>query len=48
MSPKDVEVKLKTLATKNDIAALADFVSSLEDEKVILIFYVIICVISYL
>lgn len=33
---KDIEVKLKALGTKNDIAALEDFVSSLEDEKVIL------------
>jgi hypothetical protein len=44
MSPKDVEVKLKTLGAKNNIAALTDFVSSLEDEKVILVFSVIICV----
>jgi hypothetical protein len=36
MSPKDVEIKLKTLGMKNDIAALEAFVSSLEDERVIL------------
>jgi hypothetical protein len=47
MSQKDVEVKLKTLGIKNDIVALAAFVSSLEDEKVILIFSVMISVISY-
>jgi hypothetical protein len=38
MSIKDIEVKLKALGTKNDIAALEVFVSSLEDEKVILTF----------
>jgi hypothetical protein len=39
MSLKDVEVKLKTLGMKNDTAALEAFVSSLEDEKVILIIF---------
>jgi hypothetical protein len=46
MSPKDLEVKLKTLGMKNDIAALQAFVSSLEEEKVILMFSVISCVVS--
>jgi hypothetical protein len=39
MSLNDVEVKLKTLGMKNDTAALEAFVSSLEDEKVILIIF---------
>jgi hypothetical protein len=47
MSLKDVEVKLKTLGMKNDVAALEAFVSSLEDEKVILIFSVMTCSIHY-
>jgi hypothetical protein len=48
MSLKHVEVKLKTLGMKNDIAALEDFVSNLEDEKVIQIFSIMTCVIHYL
>jgi hypothetical protein len=38
MSMKNLEVKLKALGAKNDVAALEVFVSSLEDEKVILTF----------
>ncbi|PNF15306.1 hypothetical protein B7P43_G01000 [Cryptotermes secundus] len=34
MSLKDIEVKLKTLGVKNDVASLEAFVSSLEDEKI--------------
>jgi hypothetical protein len=48
MSLKDLEVKLKKLGMKNDIAALEAFVNSLEDEKVILILSIMACVIHYL
>lgn len=39
MSMKNLEVKLKALGAKNDVAALEVFVNSLEDEKVILTFH---------
>lgn len=46
MSLKDIELKLKTLGVKNDVAALEAFVSSLEDEKVIMKLSIMTCVIT--
>jgi hypothetical protein len=36
MSTKNIEVQLRKLGMKNDVAGLEAFVSSVEDEKVII------------